>query len=474
MEEYGLGGLAASGEPVLEGLAAGAEVVLAGLGPLVVMLAGLAGDAGRAGTLDAMESLVIERGRELLRGVVQRGLDAQADAEVRLPAGVAGADGVRRGRAEPGHVRVVVTRLGEVVVRRIGYRSGVAGARSLFPRDAVLNLPPTAYSWALQKLAVMFTSSGSYQQAQEFVLAVTGVTVGMRQLEQMTAAAAADAEAFCRDRPGDQAGPAGGEQGGEDDRPLVITADGKGVAMRPEARRATAAAPEQRSRTFCKRQGTGEKTGHKRMAQVSCVFDVQPPPGDAGPRTPEQIMRPEPGCPKNAPAAVNRWYTTDITAGRGTAITRAFAEADRRDPAHHRTLIALADGDNRQISQILGQAADRGITIPIIIDFIHVLEYLWKAAWCFHPARDPAAEDWVTAQATDILHGRSTDVTARIRDLAAASPPKPGGEHHKNIRATLHYLHAKQPYLDYPTALASGWPIATGVIEGACRHLPVN
>jgi hypothetical protein len=25
--------------------------------------------------------------------------------------------------------------------------------------------------------------------------------------------------------------------------------------------------------------------------------------------------------------------------------------------------------------------------------------------------------------------------------------------------------------MDYPTALANGWPIATGVIEGACRHL---
>jgi len=37
-----------------------------------------------------------------------------------------------------------------------------------------------------------------------------------------------------------------------------------------------------------------------------------------------------------------------------------------------------------------------------VIDFIHVLEYLWKAAWCFHPPRDPAMEDWVIAQALDI------------------------------------------------------------------------
>jgi hypothetical protein len=80
-------------------------------------------------------------------------------------------------------------------------------------------------------------------------------------------------------------------------------------------------------------------------------------------------------------------------------------------------------------------------------------------------------EDWVTAQGLDILHGRAGEVITRIGQLAAGHPPKPGGEHAKIIRKTLSYLENKQPYLDYPAALANGWPIATGVIEGACRHL---
>jgi hypothetical protein len=109
--------------------------------------------------------------------------------------------------------------------------------------------------------------------------------------------------------------------------------------------------------------------------------------------------------------------------------------------------------------------------VTILVDFIHVLEYLWKAAWCFHPPQDPAAEDWVTAQGLDILRGRVAEVISRIQALAAADPPRPGSEHDKIIRTTLAYLAAKQPYLDYPRALAAGWPIATGVIEGACRHL---
>jgi hypothetical protein len=100
VEEYGLDELAAS-----------AEAVMAGLGPLAVELAGLALAAVRAVTLDAMETRVVDLGRKLLLGVAQLGLDVQADAEVRL-AEVTGADGIRRGRAEPDHGVPVITRLG--------------------------------------------------------------------------------------------------------------------------------------------------------------------------------------------------------------------------------------------------------------------------------------------------------------------------------------------------------------------------
>jgi hypothetical protein len=451
VEEYGLDRLAAS-----------ADAVMAGLGPLAVTLAGLAGEAERQVTLDAIEVLVVEQGRELLRRVVQRSLDVQAAAEVRAGQ-VTGADGEVRARAEPGHCRAVATVLGKVRVRRIAYRSGARGAGALFPRDAVLNLPEAGYSWQLQRLAGVFCLSGSYAQAQESVLAVTGVRIGRRQLEQFTARGAADAEQFYRDRPPEPAG-----QDGESLPPLALSADGKGVAMRPEARRETARAPGKRSRNFERRRGTGEK-GHKRMAEAGCVFDVQVP---AGPRTPEQVMRPDPDprARPEAPRAVNRWYACDITAGRDVTVAKVFDEAGRRDPARRRKWIALVDGDIYQIGLVQAEAEARGAAVTILVDFIHVLEYLWKAAWCFHEPRDPAMEDWVTAQALDILHGRAPEVTARIRQLAEDQPPK-GSEHAKIIRKTLHYLQAKQPYLNYPAALANGWPIATGVIEGACRHL---
>src|SRR5690349_9435766 len=302
VEEYGLDELSAS-----------ADAVLAGLGPLAAGLARLAGEACQAVTLDAMEVLVVEQGRKLLRGLVQLGLDTQAAGEARLPR-VTGEDGVPRTRAERGHDRPVVTRLGEVRVRRIAYRSGIKGAGSLFPRDAVLNLPPCGYSWQVQRLAEMFARSGSYEQAREFVLAATGVAIGKRQLEQITVAAAADAERFYQDRDQAAAVPAAEEQDQDQGLPpLALSGDGKGVAMLPGARRCRTKAPEARVRTFGKRAGTGEKKGHKRMAETGCVFDVAVPDGPA--RTPEQVMRPDPGAGKKPLRAVNRWYACDITAG---------------------------------------------------------------------------------------------------------------------------------------------------------------
>jgi hypothetical protein len=115
VEQYGLDELAAS-----------ADAVVSGLGSLAAGLGRLACEASGVVTLDAMERLVWEQGRELLRGLVQLGLDTQAEREVRV-AQVTGQDGVPRTRAERGHGRTIVTRLGAVVVRRIGYRSGVRG-----------------------------------------------------------------------------------------------------------------------------------------------------------------------------------------------------------------------------------------------------------------------------------------------------------------------------------------------------------
>lgn len=146
------------------------------------------------------------------------------------------------------------------------------------------------------------------------------------------------------------------------------------MTVRPEARRSRTLRPDQRSKLFAHRTGTGEKTGTKRMAETGSVFDVAVP--DGPPRTPEQIMHPGPDPRQRppAPAAVNRWYTCGITVGCSEVIAGLFGHADRRDPGHARPWIALADGSNHQIKCFQDQAASRGITLTILIDFVHVLE----------------------------------------------------------------------------------------------------
>ena len=389
--------------------------------------------------------------------------------EVPLP-GLAGADGHWRGCREKS-ATTVVTMLGPVAVRRIAYRSRSKGVPDLHWRDAVLNLPPCGYSWRLQQLAEMACRAGSFQHGHDLVLAATGASIGKRQLEEILARAAADAEAFAAGRAVPDAPVIAGPGGEERLAVLGMSADAKGVAMRPDAlREDTARKAAKRDRKGEKRLGSGEKQAKKRMAETGAVFDSLPPDGE--PRTPREVMGRQPGTPPRTPRALNKWYTCGITAACAEVIARVFEEADRRDPARERDWLALVDGNAHQISCFQAEAAKRGKDITILIDFIHVIEYLWKAALCFTPPGDTrATEDQVTAWGLDILAGSSRHVAAGIAARAAADPPRPGGEHDKNIRKAIHYLQAKEPYLCYPAALAKGWPIATGIIEGACRHI---
>ena len=109
------------------------------------------------------------------------------------------------------------------------------------------------------------------------------------------------------------------------------------------------------------------------------------------------------------------------------------------------------------------------MSVTIICDFIHVLEYLWSSAWSFFPESEPETEAWVAAKALAVLNGQASTVAASIRRKATCLGLDAHARH--NADRCADYLLAKRDYLAYPRALAQRWPIATGVIEGACRHL---
>ena len=167
--------------------------------------------------------------------------------------------------------------------------------------------------------------------------------------------------------------------------------------------------------------------------------------------------------------ALAKWLAGSVRKDPADMIAAAFDEAGARDPLHQRTWVVLVDGAEHQLGLIRAEAARRGVTIRIVIDIIHVLEYLWGAAWSFHPAGDPAAEDWVAARALAVLAGDSDRAAAEITAEAGAAGLD--ASRRSGADACVRYLGNKREFLRYDQALDAGWPIATGVIEGACRHL---
>jgi hypothetical protein len=417
-------------------------------------------DGVEAGVLEhcELERIMQETGRELQRRLLHAHLELRTEREARLPE-VVGADGAVRKWAESGRARTLASVFGEVSVERIAYRR--RGEADLHPLDAALNLPEGKYSHGLREAVVRAAIAGSYERAQEQVARHHGVTVPKRQLGELIVDAAVDFEDFYNQ-------PEDTDTDTDTEKLLVLQCDGKGVVMRPDSLRApTAKAAAGAKNKLATRLSRGEKANRKRMAEVACVYDAVAAPREAAdivrfPGEPERTAQP-------APAAANKWLTVSVEKDAKQVISEAFDQAVRRDPAGTRTWVALVDGNNHQITRIQAEAKARTIEITIVVDFVHVAEYVWKAAWCFFPEGDPAAEEWVGGMLRAILDGHAVRVAGVIQRKATYATLT--GSKRDNAHESANYLLAKAPYLDYPTALASGWPIATGVIEGAVRHL---
>ncbi|WP_327342700.1 hypothetical protein [Streptomyces europaeiscabiei] len=149
-------------------------------------------------------------------------------------------------------------------------------------------------------------------------------------------------------------------------------------------------------------------------------------------------------------------------------VSAVFDQAEHRDPGHRRWVV-LVDGARRQIDLIKTEALQRGGDVHIIVDLIHVLEYLWRAAWCLHDNGDASAETWVARHARTLLAGGVQQTAAAIEEAARTAGLR--GARRKGIDEAVNHLTGTAEHLHCDTALEGGWPIATGIIEGACRHL---
>ncbi|MFJ8827716.1 ISKra4 family transposase [Streptomyces sp. NPDC102467] len=415
---------------------------------------------------DELEAQLEQLGRELLRQLMQNHLDQRARKEeetMRADGGqplVLGPEGRPRTWRERGHHRLLTCVFGPVRVTRIAYRG--RSVANVHPADEALSLPAGRHSRGLVRLAVLEAVRGSFDQAAAAIDRRCGKVLGKRRLKELLIASAVDIAVYYTAK---IPTPCTREM------PLVIQVDGKGVVMRPEALReatrraaATSAAAGRRGRL-----APGEKPNRKRMATVACVFDTVP-----ASRRPHDIIHP-PGGRSEArpvrpgPKAQRKWCTASVIHPPEQVVTDAFAQATSRDPQHLRDWIVLVDGARHQLDLIHEEAARRGIQIHVLLDFMHVAEYTWTAAHAFHPVGSREAETWAADKLTAILAGQAGRAAQDMTAQAAAE--QLSRTRRDAVTTCARYLTGHLDQLHYDTALAAGWPIATGAVEGACRHL---
>jgi len=416
---------------------------------------GLDSEEARSMTHSDLERELEKKGRELMRKLLQEHLESRSPGKSAHP--VRSADGVDRS-----HIRLqgrtLETIFGTVSVERAGYGQG--GSRSLHPLDAELNLPERKYSLELSRRVAEESAKGSYDEACESIARSTGTHVPKRQMEEIVRGAAQDFDAFYHRR---QEHPAQGEQKGSI---MALSVDGKGVVMRTEdLREQTRKAAKVRKHKMGARLSKGEKKNAKRMATVASVYTIAP-----FVRKPEELLfENHPArsqTPRPRPEQKRVWAS--LKKSPEEVIEEVFKEADYRDPKHQKPWIGLVDGNKQQIHLLRHAAKIKGIDLTLIVDVIHVIEYLWDAGRAFHPTGSEL-EGWVRVRLLEILQGKAGYVAGGMRRSATLRNLAP--EARKSVDVCANYLLTYAPYLKYHQYLAQGFPIATGVIEGACRHL---
>jgi hypothetical protein len=424
------------------------ELAAALAGPVGQFSSMLTWTAQEAGRLDhgEREKMIGEAGRELQRQLLEATLTIDSAREERS-APLVSAAGIRHGTVEQGHDRGVVSIFGPVRAVRLAYRN--RREANLYPADARWVLPDDPYSLGMRALVAYHLAEGGYGQAQEVIEARTGVRIGPAQLAGLAQDLAGWVDEFYDQRA------FAADTGLPDSDVIMMQADGKGIAMRPEHRKGAG------------KDSDAAHPGIKKMAEIVAVADFTP-----AVREPEDIAAPparrreRPG-----PQARDKWVAASVTESIQDMIGVAFNEADRRDPWRIRQRVFLADGNKQQLAAIAAHAEERGLKVPVFIDFIHVSGYLGKAAAALHPADPQAAREWADGQKLRVLHGRARAVAATLASVAARARARNPRPDLTDVDKAVTYLTNNHQHMRYDKALAAGWPIATGVIEGACRFV---
>jgi hypothetical protein len=392
-------------------------------------------------------SQLLELGLSLLTAFVAAAGDGDAGDTTTAPDG-----SVPRRLPEP-HTRPYHSVFGDLPITRFVYGTREGQKITCVPLDARLGLPAGEFSYVLEDWLQRFAVKDAFAEAAQSLQALLGLKPSVRSVEDMNRTLAPFAAAFANGRPT----PPAAEEG----ELVVLTGDGKGVVMR----RPAAGGPRQPPRPDPK-----ARAGKKQMACVGAFYTI-----DRFVRTPDQVIdelqrhqraagRPRP-CHKHVWAEMTCVVEGEICNGRVTLFDHLAEEWGRRDPTQGKTAICLFDGE-----RALWDAWELFFEHTVgILDIFHVLGYLWDAAACFHPEKSVAAADFVTDRLRMLLEGKVGYVIGGLRQMQTKYH-LPAAKR-KALAAAIGYFDNNRAHMRYDEYLAAGYPIGSGVAEGACRHL---
>jgi len=341
--------------------------------------------------------------------------------------------------------RNYVSIFGELSINRPYFYRTEVGKQ--IPLDAMLGLGSDCYSDFLRELHEEISMYLPYEKTGQLLGRLLGMNLSKRALQQFVIADAIDVDSYYEQ----QTPPAVTDEASI----LVIQADGKGVPMvRP-------------SETGQKvRLRRGEARSRKKAANVTSLYTIRP-----APRTPEEVLQslqgqeegeedPSWSSERHRPQNKQLWATLE---SKQAALERLSRQARKREGAHICERVMLCDGDRHLQRRLQKTFPD----FTLILDFIHAYERLWKAANVLYGEGHEARLAWVTDQTRLLLSNRATQLIDYLRDLAATAG---SAYKRKQLDKVANYMEKNQAFIQYATYLQRGWPIASGVIEGACRH----
>lgn len=405
--------------------------------------------------LNAIESEIGIDGRELICKILQGYIDSRGTGDVGQFIKTHDHKVLTHRRI---HKRIVQTLYGKIEIHRMGY--SLRTHPNVFPLDALLNLPlSSSFSFGLQRFIASRIPISAFSDVLKLTNDITGVAIGQRQALEIAQNAAVDFDAYYAKKSTQTKGAAS---------ILVLTTDGKGIVMRHDAlTEATQKKALSASKKMNSRLSRGEKSNRKRMAQVASVYFIE-----KFTRTPEDILNDlrREKVDARRPRPVQKRVWASVEKNSIDVINAMFDEAIQRDPKHKKKWVVLVDGNKHQLSLVKSLAKKNNIQVTIILDIIHVIEYLWDAARALLNEENHAAcEEWVDTQLKEIMDGNAGKVAGSIRMSSSKRKLKNAKKKTAEICAT--YIAGHKAHMNYAKYLKQGYPIATGVIEGACRYL---